>query len=37
MLDKMGYKTGMGLGAEGNKGIMAPFIAGICRAWGREV
>ncbi|KAF8459464.1 hypothetical protein BGX38DRAFT_16335 [Terfezia claveryi] len=27
MLEKMGYKTGTGLGAEGNKGIMAPIIA----------
>ena len=27
MLEKMGYKAGMGLGAEGNKGIMAPIIA----------
>lgn len=27
MLEKMGYRTGIGLGAEGNKVIMAPIIA----------
>ena len=27
MLEKMGYRAGMALGAEGNKGIVAPIIA----------
>lgn len=27
MLERMGYKSGMALGAEGNKGIVAPIIA----------
>jgi len=27
MLEKMGYKTGMSLGADNNKGIAEPIVA----------